>query len=91
MTDKDAQPSPQRYGFQTGRFPSPSKLEFGRKTHTVYPVHYMVAVGDLTQGFQFYGPFDTCERARVWGSANLNLKSATAYHVYPIFDVREDA
>ena len=81
------QPLIQMHGATTGRWSGKD----GRKTHTVYPVKYMVAVGDLTQGFQFYGPFDTCERARVWGSANLNLKAATAYHVYPIFDVREDA
>jgi len=75
------------HGATTGRWPGKG----GRITHTVYPVKHMVAVGDLIKGFEFYGPFDTPERARAWASANINLRSASAYHVYPMFDVRNDA
>ena len=84
------QPRPdiQHHGTMTGRFP-PSKLGFGRVSHTVYPVKYMVAVGDLSKGFQFYGPFTEDKFAARW--AYNNFQRGTDYRVYPIFDVREDA
>lgn len=78
----------QYHGVTTGRFP-PSKLNFGRVTHTVYPVRYMVAVGDLSGGFQFYGPFTEVTSAARW--IYNNLKRGTESRVYSLFDVREDA
>ena len=71
-----------------GRHPLPTLV--GRVTHTVYPVKYMVAVGGLTTGFAFYGPFDTDERAATWARHNINFKHSTSYQVYPMFDVRDD-
>ena len=85
---KGGQPGMQYHGVTTGRFP-PSKLGFGRVTHTVYPVKYMVAVGDLTQGFQFYGPFTEDKFAARW--VHNNFQRGIEYRVYSIFDVREDA
>lgn len=84
------QPRPdlQYHGTTTGRFP-PSKMNFGRVTHTVYPVRYMVAVGSLSKGFQFYGPFTEDKGAARWGYNNI--KRGVEYRVHPIFDVREDA
>lgn len=81
------QPGLQYHGTTTGRFP-PSKLHFGRETHTVYPIKYMVAVGSLSGGFQFYGPFTEDMSAVRW--IYNNLKRGTESRVYPIFDVRED-
>ena len=82
------QPDMQYHGTVTGRLP-PSKLNFGRVTHTVYPVKYMVAVGGLSMGFQFYGPFTEDKFAARW--ADTNLKRGTEYRVYSIFDVGKDA
>jgi hypothetical protein len=60
----------------------------GRSTNTVYPVKYMVALGDLRSGFSFYGPFRTVADADGW--ADANLRSGNAYRVYNMFDVRSD-
>lgn len=71
------------HGTVTGRWPGMN----GRATHTVYPVKYMVAVGDLTKGFQFYGPFTEDKYAARW--AYNNLKRGTTYQVHSLFDVRD--
>ncbi len=82
MTDNDTQPA---YPIHTaGHF----SLNFGRKTHTVYPVKYMVVVGDLNSGFQFYGPFKDVHAADKWATDNLRV--GMRCNVYPLFDVRED-
>ncbi len=75
----------QYHGTETGRW----VRKDGRVTNTVYPVKYMVAIGDLFQGFQFYGPFTEDKFAAHW--AQNNLKCRAEYRIYPIFDVREDA
>lgn len=88
--DRDAQPqrTPGSHcGFQAVRFP-PFDLA-GRETHTVYPIKYMVAVGGLSKGFQFYGPFTEDKFAARW--IYNNLKRGTESRIYSIFDVREDA
>jgi hypothetical protein len=82
------QPAIQYHGVTTGRFP-PSKLNFGRVTHTVYPVKYMVVVGTLGQGFDFYGPFNTAEKATAWARHNLHI--GVSVTVEKFHDVREDA
>jgi len=58
----------------------------GRVTNTVYPIRYMVVTGELTTGFQFYGPFNTVAAAGQW--ATTNLKVGTLHRVHNIFDVR---
>jgi len=45
----------------------------GRVTHTVYPIKYMVATGDLVSGFYFYGPFETVDKADQWATRNLEV------------------
>jgi len=80
-----SEPGVQYHGAVPGRFP-PSTLNFGRATHTVYPIKYMVAVGGLSEGFQFYGPFTMDQFATQW--AYDNLKRGIEYRVYPMFDTR---
>lgn len=90
LADRAAGQSPpgiQYHGVRTGRFPPP--LIAGRTTHTVHPILYMVAVGGLSEGFQFYGTFTEDKYAARW--AYNNLKRGIEYRVYPIFDTRNDA
>lgn len=61
----------------------------GLSSHTVYPVKYMVATGNLTTGFDFYGPFATMVAANLWVTANL--KVGTSIRVHAIFDVRDQS
>lgn len=75
----------QYHGTVTGRFPS--TMLPGRNTHTVYPIKYMVAVGGLSEGFHFYGPFTEDKFAARW--AYNNLKRGIEYRVYSIFDTRD--
>lgn len=51
----------------SGRPADPS----GRTTHIVYPVKHILVTGELTTGFQFYGPFDTVAGAGQWATDNL--------------------
>jgi hypothetical protein len=46
----------------------------------------MVVTGELTVGFQFYGPFDTVAEAGQWASANI--KEGTPRRVHDFHDVR---
>ncbi len=75
----------QYHGTVTGRWPGKG----GRVTNTVYSVKHMVVTGELTTGFQFYGLFDTVERAGQW--ATHNLKPGTPYRVHNMSDVRSEA
>lgn len=72
----------QYYGVATGRWPQ----RIGRTTHTVFPIKHMLVTGELTTGFQFYGPFDTVFAAGQW--ATKNLKPGTPHRVHNMYDVR---
>ncbi len=58
----------------------------GRVSRTVYPIKYLVVTGELTTGFQFYGPFNTRDAAGQWATGNL--KSGLPHRVHDMFDVR---
>lgn len=58
----------------------------GRRTHTVYPTKHLLVTGELTTGFEFYGPFDTVEKAGRW--ATDNLKKGEFHRVHNMHDVR---
>jgi hypothetical protein len=72
------------FSVQTGRWSGKG----GRTSHTVYPIKYLLVTGDLTTGFQFYGPFATVASAGQW--ATRNLKPGTPHRVHNMYDVRED-
>ena len=72
----------QCHGTTTGRW-----RPDGRTSNTVYPVKHMLVTGELTTGFQFYGPFDTVAKAGQW--ATDNLRPGTAHRVHDIFYVGE--
>lgn len=76
----------QTHGTTTGRFP-PGDVGFGRATHTVYPVKYVVTVGGLSGGFQFYGPFSEDKHAARW--VYNNLKRGTDCSIHKMSDVRD--
>ena len=57
----------------------------GRVTSTVYPIKYMVVLGDMERGFTFYGPFVTIDRAHKW--AILNLRTGTPHDIHRMYDV----
>jgi len=59
----------------------------GRKTHTVYPLKYIVVTGELTTGFQFYGPFESVAKAGQW--ATSQLKVGDFYRVHNLHEVRD--
>lgn len=63
----------------SGRPADPS----GRTTHTMYPVKHILVTGELTTGFQFYGPFDTVAEAGQW--ATYNLRPGTAHRVHDMY------
>lgn len=52
------------------------------KTHTVYPVRFMVVVGELHDGFRMYGGFESFEKAQTWAQENMKREDwhVTAYH-----------
>ncbi len=56
------------------------------RTHTSYPKVYMVAVGDMAEGFKFYGPFKDAETAMQW--AVDNFKIGEGLQIYPMSHVR---
>lgn len=56
------------------------------RTHVTYPQVYLVAVGDMTEGFVFYGPFKSAEIAVAW--AVDNLKVGESVQIYPMSHVR---
>lgn len=60
----------------------------GRVSRIVYPIRYLVVTGELTTGFQFYGPFNTRDAAGQWATGNL--KSGLPHRVHDMFDVRND-
>lgn len=62
------------------------RFRTGRTSHTVYPVKYLLVTGELTTGFQFYGPFDSVAAAGQW--ATVNLKPGTPHRVHNMSDVR---
>jgi len=64
------------------------RLSGGRVKHTIYPVKYMVVTGDLTTGFQFYGPFDTVEKAEEWAAHGLKVG---VWNLLQLFNVRDGA
>ena len=72
-------------GTVTGRWPRRD----GRVTNTVYAKQYMVIVGTLGQGFEFYGPFDTVAKAAEW--AGDNLHTGVYVNVEEFHNVRDDA
>jgi hypothetical protein len=37
------------------------------------PTRYLVATGDLAEGYTFYGPFDTEDEAKQWAEANKHM------------------
>ena len=55
-------------------------------TRIAYPLKYLVITGDLTNGFDFYGSFDTTSEADRWASSNL--KKSIVYKIYPLKHVR---
>lgn len=59
----------------------------GRRTHTVYPTKYLLVTGELTTGFDFYGPFDSVEKAGRW--ATDNLKAGEFHRVHNMHEVRD--
>lgn len=73
------------YGTTTGRWSGRG----GRATHTVYSTKYLLVTGELTTGFQFYGPFNSVAAAGQWATANLT--AGTSHRVHNMFDVRDDA
>lgn len=56
------------------------------RTHTTYPKVYVVAVGDLSEGYKFFGPFKCVETAMKW--AFVNLKVGESVQVYSMSHVR---
>ncbi len=56
------------------------------RTHTTYPKVYMVAVGDLSEGFKFYGPFKDATLALDW--ALDNFKVGEGLQIHPMYHVR---
>ena len=74
----------ERRGTETGRWPGKT----GRTTHTVYPVKYVVAVGGLSGGFQFYGPFSEDKHAARW--VYNNLKRGTDCSIHKMSDVKDE-
>lgn len=59
----------------------------GRRTHTIYPTKYLLVTGELTTGFDFYGPFDSVEKAGRW--ATDNLKAGEFHRVHNMYEVRD--
>jgi len=57
-------------------------------THTVYPVKYLVVVGTLGAGFEFYGPFDDIDATDSW--VRQNLHTGASVRVEEFFDTRND-
>ncbi len=57
-----------------------------RKSHTVFSTKFMVVVGSLAQGFEFYGPFDTMVDAERWTWDNLT--PGTSVHVEKLNHVK---
>lgn len=57
-------------------------------SHEVMPVRYIVVTGQIADGFKFYGPFSTYDKAHNW--ADINIKVGSSYGVYPINYVRDD-
>ena len=56
------------------------------RTHVTYPKVYMIAVGDMSEGYKFHGPFKDAETAVQW--ATDNLKVGESVQVYPMYHVR---
>lgn len=73
-----------RFSVQTGRWLGKG----GRIAHTVYPVKFMVVTGELTTGFEFYGLFDTVDKAEKW--AATSIKVGTVFRIHNMSDVRND-
>lgn len=46
-------------------------------------IQYVVSMGNLTDGFDFYGPFDSQEDAIEWASDNDN---GEAWETYPVYE-----
>lgn len=65
--------------------PTTGRRSGGRTSHTVYPVKHLLVTGELTTGFQFYGPFDSVAAAGQW--ATDHLKPGTPHRVHDMFDV----
>lgn len=72
------------HGTTTGRWRGVAP---GRKSHTVYPVKFLVTTGSLETGFTFYGPFDHPTTAREW--AKENLTEDTSFSVYNLQNVKD--
>ena len=67
------------HGVTTGRW---SGTATKRKSHTVFSTKFMVVTGTLSQGFEFYGPFDTEVDAERWVWDNLKpITKKNAVHI----------
>ena len=60
----------------------------GRKTNVVYPKMFMVVVGTLGSGFEFYGLFKDVEGAGKWIKENLTV--GTYVRIERFHVVRDD-
>lgn len=71
-----------------GRKKSVEKSQVDRhlRTHTSYSKVYIVVVGDMTEGFEFYGPFSDARAAMSWAVANF--KVGEGLQIYPMNHVR---
>jgi hypothetical protein len=57
------------------------------KDHEVHRHRFILAVGTLSHGFIFYGPFDTSEKAETWGGRHI--RNPLEWTVQPIGEVRD--
>ncbi len=60
-------------------------MPLGLKTHVVYPLKYLVVIGELNTGLTFFGPFDGQADAGRW--ATENLRTDVPYRVYTMHNV----
>jgi len=56
------------------------------RTHTTYPNVYIVVIGTMTEGYDFYGPFKCAETAMQWVADNIKI--GESMQIYPMSHVR---